>query len=489
MTGYVRQSTADIAAGEVVRAAPVNAEFNRLEQAFNAGTGHAHDGSSGSAPKINLTSSVTGALPIANGGTGGATAAAAKAALDLEVGVDLQAFDADLTAIAGLATTGLVVRTGAGTATTRAVTGTAAEITVTDGDGVAGAPTISLPAAMTMTGKTLTNGTYVNATLTSPTISNITISSGSIAGTHTGDGSGLTNLNASNLASGTITAARHGNLTGGNLHAVVDGSNNGFMSVADKTKLDGITSGAGPTTLSAVLAALNTQTLDTTPDLAEEIYSNNSKFSLTNLQSAFQTTFDARYYQPTTTATGQFVTSSPFGYRVTTGGTSAFWYYDNSNYYLMFSDSATGSYNSRRALYAGKASGLNSDTTFTAAGRIQSSTDLLSAGNVYSGNGASLLATNGDVYGSAYGGYLTTWVEGRCAAHQNAAVNRSVSSSRMAGFVQPTCNAGSTSAIQEFSGYVMTGMGGAAGTGGLKWAARQPQLYIANSGWFAAFPF
>lgn len=53
-----------------------------------------------------------------------------------------QALDADLTAIAGLSSNGLVARTGAGTAAARTVTaGTG--ITVTDGDGVAGNPTVA----------------------------------------------------------------------------------------------------------------------------------------------------------------------------------------------------------------------------------------------------------------------------------------------------------------------------------------------------------
>lgn len=44
-------------------------------------------------------------LGIENGGTGGATAAAAKAALDLEIGTDLQAWDAGLDDIAALSPT------------------------------------------------------------------------------------------------------------------------------------------------------------------------------------------------------------------------------------------------------------------------------------------------------------------------------------------------------------------------------------------------
>lgn len=57
-----------------------------------------------------------------------------------------QPLDADLTAVAGLATTGLVARTGSGTAETRTITGTAGRITVTDGDGINGNPTLDIGA-------------------------------------------------------------------------------------------------------------------------------------------------------------------------------------------------------------------------------------------------------------------------------------------------------------------------------------------------------
>jgi len=74
-----------------------------------------------------------------------------------------QPLDADLTALAALASTGLVARTGAGTVSARTVTGTANKITVADGDGVAGNPTLNvgtdvvvLTGSQTMTDKTLT---------------------------------------------------------------------------------------------------------------------------------------------------------------------------------------------------------------------------------------------------------------------------------------------------------------------------------------------
>lgn len=47
----------------------------------------------------------------------------------------------------------------------REITGTSAEITVTNGTGVSGAPTLSLPDALTFTGKTITGGTYASATI------------------------------------------------------------------------------------------------------------------------------------------------------------------------------------------------------------------------------------------------------------------------------------------------------------------------------------
>lgn len=81
-----------------------------------------------------------------------------------------QPLDATLTALAALdSTAGLLAQTGADTFERRTLTGTANEITVTNGAGTAGNPTVSLPAALTFTGKTVTGGAFQSPTITTPT--------------------------------------------------------------------------------------------------------------------------------------------------------------------------------------------------------------------------------------------------------------------------------------------------------------------------------
>lgn len=64
-------------------------------------------------------------------------------------------------AIGNITGLGLVaITTADGIGATRTITGTANEITLTNGDGVAGNPVVSLPSALTFTGKTITGGTY-----------------------------------------------------------------------------------------------------------------------------------------------------------------------------------------------------------------------------------------------------------------------------------------------------------------------------------------
>ena len=79
--------------------------------------------------------------------------------------------DPDVAAlVAANSTNGLWARTGAGTGAARTITGTANEITATNGDGVSGNPTLSLPASMTFTGKAILGGTFTSPTFVTPAL-------------------------------------------------------------------------------------------------------------------------------------------------------------------------------------------------------------------------------------------------------------------------------------------------------------------------------
>lgn len=150
-----------------------------------------------SAGQVNLTSEVTGVLPIANGGTGANNATTALANLNG------QPLDADLTALAGLTTNGIVVRTGAGTATTRSLT-QGSNITISNADGVAGNPTIALSTSLDFSSTTVTGGTFNNSSLSNPTLSGtVTISGLTPSRPVRTDGAGALTTGAISLSTAT----------------------------------------------------------------------------------------------------------------------------------------------------------------------------------------------------------------------------------------------------------------------------------------------
>ncbi len=80
---------------------------------------------------------------------------------------DAQPLDSDLTALAGISSTGILARTGSGTASARTLTGTSNRVVITNGDGVSGNPTFDIGTdVVTLTG----SQTLTNKTLTSPVI-------------------------------------------------------------------------------------------------------------------------------------------------------------------------------------------------------------------------------------------------------------------------------------------------------------------------------
>jgi hypothetical protein len=91
-------------------------------------------------------SAITGTLAITDGGTGATTASGVRNALDLEVGIDLQAWDADLDTLSGMQTgaaTALALLTSAEVAILDGALVTTAELNIIDGSTTATATTLA----------------------------------------------------------------------------------------------------------------------------------------------------------------------------------------------------------------------------------------------------------------------------------------------------------------------------------------------------------
>ena len=121
-----------------------------------------------------------------------------------------QPYDADLKALADLATTGIIVRTGSGTAATRSVAVSGTGLSVSNADGVSGNPTITSNATNANTASTIVardaSGNFSAGTVTATFSGNIT---GNVTGNLTGNVTGNVSGNAGTVTNGVYTSGSY----------------------------------------------------------------------------------------------------------------------------------------------------------------------------------------------------------------------------------------------------------------------------------------
>lgn len=140
-----------------------------------------------------------------------------------------QPLDADLTSIAGNTTGGFLTRTASGTYTARTITGTAGQITVTNGDGVSGAPTISLPSTITQA-TTFSAGTASTSAGTGTVILSGSGGIGVGGSVYVGSAIGFTDTTITRLAAGNLQFTAPA-ATGANIDIVRDAAGVGLFRV------------------------------------------------------------------------------------------------------------------------------------------------------------------------------------------------------------------------------------------------------------------
>lgn len=142
-----------------------------------------------------------------------ADAAAQRATLGLAIETDVQAYDATLAALAAFNTNGIVTQTAADTFTGRTITGTSARISVSNGDGVSGNPTLDIDATYVGQTSITTLGTVSTGTWSATTVA---VNKGGTGQTSYTDGQLLIgNTTGNTLTKATLTAGTGISVTNG----------------------------------------------------------------------------------------------------------------------------------------------------------------------------------------------------------------------------------------------------------------------------------
>jgi hypothetical protein len=250
MAGYSRQSVADIIANAVIKAAPVNAEYNAIRDAFAFSGGHKHDGSSTEGAYVPLIADVDAlnkvVVDTANNRISfyNEVSSAAVEQIRLEDGVLKPVTDDDVDLGASGAEFKDLYIDGIGYIDSVVITGGTIDDTVIGG---------TTPAAITGT-------TITGTSLVGPLTGNVT---GDLTGNVTGDVTGDLTGNVTSSGTSTFTTI---DVNGGNIDGAAIGATTpaaGDFTTVDATSnatVGGTLGVTGAATLSSTLAVTGTST-------------------------------------------------------------------------------------------------------------------------------------------------------------------------------------------------------------------------------------
>lgn len=176
---------------------------------------------------------------------------------------------------------------------------------------------------------------------------------------------------------------------------------------------------------------------------------------------------------------GEVWSGTANNYRIVAGNKGAFWRFDGNAFYLMLTKDGDplGGWNDLRPFIVTASNGnVEIGTSLKVGGNFTC------ANTVYSGNGASWMATDGNIYGGIWGGYLSNWVNSQIANVNNYINGNFVRDFRLGGL--ESTNVANAIGYTDQPPYVITGVYNFNSDNIIDVLYRRPMQKYVNGTWY-----